>query len=119
MATIALEKMVFYARHGVFKEEHTLGNRFEVSVYFEIDLKPEIVIEDSIRHTVDYGKVYQLVEEQMRINRKLLETLAVSISQKILQEFLMVNKARVRVTKFNPPINGVCDYVYVEYEGLR
>lgn len=119
MATIALKGLVFYARHGVFKEEHRLGNRFEVSVYIEIDLAPEIVHEDSIRHTVDYSDVYQIVASEMEQSRRLLETLAVSITEAILNKFTIIKSAKAEVKKYNPPINGICDHVVVEYMALR
>lgn len=118
MAQIGLEGMTFFAHHGVFPEENTVGNRYDVSVYLTTDIA-EAAEHDSIRHTIDYGRVYQIVSEEMQAPRKLLETLAVHIGRRLVAEYAQVQQVLVRVSKYNPPIKGICERAYVEHTEIR
>jgi dihydroneopterin aldolase len=37
--TVSLEGMAFFARHGFYEEERTLGNRYEVDIAVETPLE--------------------------------------------------------------------------------
>jgi len=119
MDTIRLENMVFYGYHGVKSEESALGARFEVDVQLQTNLQPAVE-SDRLADTVNYNDVYELVEHQVT-ERKcyLLETLAGTICERVLNEFPGVSSVLVRVRKPNAPIEGVLDYVEVEIERER
>ncbi len=59
MDEIIIRGMQFYGYHGVFPEETITGQRFCVDVYLRLDLQ-EAGRSDSVKHTVDYGKVYEV-----------------------------------------------------------
>ncbi len=108
---IVLTGMEFYAYHGVYDEEGRLGARFAV----DVELRLALTGTDSIKSTVDYGRVYQLVAEAVTGTRfKLIEALAVTICERLLQAEPLVAEALVRVHKPNAPLPGIVRDVYVE-----
>ena len=61
---------------------------------------------DDLSDTIDYVHLNKIVKEEMAIRSKLLETVAERILVRIMDELLMVQKAKVAVSKINPPIGG-------------
>lgn len=113
MDRIIFEKIQFYAYHGVLEEENRLGQKFEVDLEMYLDLK-EAGKSDSINDTINYTRVYDVVNEiLMGTKRQLLESIAENIAQKILIQF-SINEVVVRVRKLNPPIHGYLKSVAVE-----
>lgn len=106
--SIALENMTFFAHHGYYEEEQKTGNRYSVDVALELDFT-EGAIHDKLDFTVNYEQVYKIVAQEMAINARLLEHLAHRISQKLLNNFTAVSCASVSVSKYNPPIGGLCE----------
>ena len=114
MATIALEGMRFFARHGVFEEEKVNGNTFEVDVWLDTGDRA-LPQSDALSDALDYGKVYAAAAEAMDTPVDLLETLVQKIGHKCLQAFPgELDLVRVRVSKLNPPVAGACARSYVE-----
>ena len=111
MDKIVLSGLEFYARHGVFDAEHTLGARFVVDVELALHLSNE----DSLSQTVDYAAVYNLVQHVMQGKRyRLIEALAHHLSTQILNAQPLVHTATVRVHKPNAPLPGIVRDVYAE-----
>lgn len=97
--------MRFYAFHGCFDEEQSIGTHFRVDLEFECDTE-KAQQSDSIDDTVNYLSVYRVVKEQMEINSHLLEHVADRIAGAVLREFAAVESVTVKVTKLNPPLGG-------------
>lgn len=112
MTEIFLEGLEFYAHHGFYKEEQSLGNRFQVDLKIRADVSGAGE-NDELTLTVDYVKVYALVREQMNIRFKLLETLGQRIIADLRQHFAQIVFIEVTISKFNPPISGLCRRVAV------
>lgn len=112
---ISLEGMVFYGYHGVLQEENKIGNRYEVTIHLDTDIDP-LTLDDDIKNTVDYYKIYSRIQSIMENKTKLLETIAYKIATVIIENFPPVTGVRVQVTKYNPPLNGLCEKAVVEYE---
>ena len=111
--------MVFIANHGVQAEEQLAKQRFEVDVSMDVDFE-EAAREDDLRKTVDYAKVYDFVEELILSNRfRLLERIAWTIAQRILEEFPIALYVEVSVRKVNPPIGGKCASAEAVFRGPR
>ncbi len=108
--------MEFYARHGYYEEERVIGNKYSVDVEMELDFT-DAVKEDKLDGTVNYEKVYALVAEVMGIDAMLLEHLAGKIISQIKDKFHFVKEVRVRVSKYNPPVKGLCKKATVELVG--
>ena len=102
--TIALEDMIFYAFHGVYAEEQTLGREFRVSVYLEC----HVIIDgdDRLSNTYNYEWIYEIVKEEMAIPRKLLETVAFHIAQKLRQKSNLLSSGEIRIYKEGLQLGG-------------
>ena len=115
MGIIRLEGMEFFAYHGYHVEERTIGNRYEVNLEVEADFE-EGAQTDRLGGTVDYGKLHQLVSERMAQPAKLLEHLAREMCVAIQAAFPFLSRVQVGVTKFNPPLGGICHKATVVYQ---
>ncbi len=111
---IQLVGMVFYGHHGVDPMEQELGQRFIVDVDVYRDLKPA-GLSDDVRDTINYARIYALVKGIIEgPSRKLLENLAESIAQGVL-DGLKVDAVRVKVKKPEVPMKGsILDFASVE-----
>ncbi len=113
MITISLHGAGFFAWHGFYPEEQKLGNKFIVDA--EVSFIPKTnMMQDKIANTVDYEKLYEIVDGQMKQTRKLIETVAQAIADEIKDEYSFVEKIKVSIKKLNPPLNGKVDYSCVE-----
>lgn len=115
MGKITLEGMTFFANHGVTDEEQKTGNRYTVDVALTTDFLSAAEA-DLIDNTIDYEKVYIIVHQIMKGNARLLEALALRIINALKESFDQLEKVNVKVSKHNPPINGVCEKATVELE---
>ena len=116
MGKVSLEGMEFYARHGYYEEERVIGNKYSVDVTLHVDFS-EAAFEDKLEGTVNYEKVYEIVQNVMSINANLLEHLAGKMIKSLKQNFPQIKLAHVRISKYNPPIMGLCQRATVELEG--
>lgn len=118
MAIIRLENMEFYAYHGCFSEEATIGTYFRVDVVFETDT---VVAEatDNIEDAVNYLEVYQRIKYEMETPSHLLEVITKRIGNALLDTFPKIDKVKVKTSKLNPPLGGKLAAVSVENEFIR
>ncbi|MDQ7063049.1 MAG: dihydroneopterin aldolase [candidate division KSB1 bacterium] len=108
-----MKNMLFHAYHGVWDEEREVGQRFQVDVEIYDDFSVAGK-SDRLKDTIDLYRVYQVVEEVVvRRQFKLVEALAETIAQALLQQF-NIREIRVRVRKPNSPIKGISDGIEVE-----
>ncbi len=105
MIEINLNDAEFFAHHGYYAEERVLGSRFIVDI--SVSFAPQGNLnEDEIGNTVNYEQLYNIACDEMKITRKLIETVAQSILDKIKNEFPFVIKIRVCLKKMDPPLKG-------------
>ena len=113
MSSITLEKMYFYAHHGCFSEERTIGTRFLLDVTYETDTS-QAQKTDNIADTVSYLSVYQTIKREMQQPSHLLEHVGDRIGEALLREYPAIDSVRVKVSKLAPPLGGQLDAVSVE-----
>ena len=102
---IILEGLQFYAFHGRNAEEREMGQPFVVDLEAELDLRPA-GLSDRISDTISYTHLYRAVKAEMEAPPKdLLESVAESIAQRLLDSF-PIQAVRVRLKKTRPPIKG-------------
>lgn len=116
MGKVSLEGMEFYARHGYYEEERVIGNKYSVDVTLDVDFS-EAASEDKLEGTVNYEQVYEIVRDVMSIDANLLEHLAGKMIKSLKDAFQSVQKVQVKISKYNPPIKGLCHKATVELEG--
>jgi 7,8-dihydroneopterin aldolase/epimerase/oxygenase len=116
---IRIRNMQFYGYHGLFPEENTLGQHFEVDVevfgsfegWVKYGADPDV---SKVEGAVNYPEVYELVDKIVTGERYgLVESVADRIAGAI-QETFGVEKLIVRVRKPNPPVAGHFDGIEVE-----
>jgi dihydroneopterin aldolase len=116
---VRLINIVFYAHHGVLKEEHTVGAKYEVDAELTFDFT-DAAQNDDITKTVDYGAVYKKIREALTLKKYfLIEAVAYEIANDLLRDFPVLEKVAIKVRKRNPPVDGICDYAEADYATMR
>jgi dihydroneopterin aldolase len=104
---VVLEGLEFHAYHGVYPHERSSGNKFEVDVMIDTKFS-ESAFRDELTGTINYEDLYAIVKEVMEKPSKLLETVGHAIAEQALIAFPTAQVVEVKISKFNPPIGGVC-----------
>lgn len=113
--TVKLVNAVFYAHHGVMQEEHRIGGRYEVDVAIDLELDPAAESDD-LSKTVDYERIYRMVEGIVTRNRfYLIEKLAYLIAHEVKDTYPGAEHIEVAVRKPNPPVGGTADHAEAVY----
>lgn len=110
--TIELKGLRFFANHGWFDEEALLGNEFEVNFWGTFQAQENIT---SLEDTVDYSKVYELIQSTFAEREKLLETVAQKIANRIEATFKEIKTIQLTITKRNPLIPAFTGTVGITY----
>ena len=106
MDKIILSGIELFARGGVTEAEKQIGHRYRVEVELGTDVSVAART-DSLADTIDYVRVYGIVRETLvERSYNLVETVAVRTAERMLEE-LPAQYATVRLTKLNPPIDGI------------
>ncbi|MGY2767659.1 dihydroneopterin aldolase [Thermostichus sp. MS-CIW-26] len=114
---LVLQGLVFHAYHGHCPEEAVLGGRFVVDVEMRLSLAE---IQDDLSGTVDYAQVYEMVRQEVTgQRRRLIETLADQIAERLWQSYPQLEALTVRVHKPHAPLPGLFEDVYVEVDRRR
>lgn len=102
--TVSLEGIEFFSYHGLYDFEREKGNTFIVDVFMQRQYESDEL--HSLVATIDYEKVYALVEAVMADPEALLETVAHKMQVAITAAFGNVEKLTLKVKKKNPPIKN-------------
>lgn len=115
---VILQGLEFHAYHGLYPHERSSGNKFEVDVEVETQFQ-ESAFNDDLSGTVDYEPLYALIKTEMEKPSKLLETVGHAIAVRTLEQFPNALSVSVNISKFNPPIGGVCKKATVSVSRTR
>lgn len=105
MGIVKVSNIRVYAYHGCLVEEGKIGSEYRVDISVKADLS-QSANSDDLLDTVDYVYLNKIVKQEMAIRAKLLEQVAKRIIDRIFKEVKLVDKAKVSVSKINPPIGG-------------
>lgn len=111
-SSILLENIVFYAHHGVLRQETVVGNVFIVNLKVDLDLEKSC-LSDNLADTISYADIYECVKNEMMIPSKLLEHAAYRIISRLKEKYTQIDKIEIKLSKRNPPIGGQLDYASV------
>ncbi len=101
---IALDQVRFFSPIGFYDEEQILGNEFFVSICVSFPFKnPD---SEDLNNTINYEELYRILLEVMSPKRKLLESAAEDILNRVLEEYAFVDLIDVTIRKVNPPFGG-------------
>jgi dihydroneopterin aldolase len=112
MDKIMVEGIKLYAYHGCLDEEARIGTNYRIDVTVWGNLTPAS-LSDDLADTLDYVIINRIVKEEMLIRAKLIEQVAQRILNRLLDEMPPVAKAKVKLSKLSPPINGDVESVSV------
>lgn len=115
MGIIEIEGMEFYAYHGHFAEEQIVGNRFIVNLTINTDCS-KAAKSDDLADALNYLAVYQVIKEEMQIKSHLLEHVAGRIINRLYDSYKTIEKAKIKISKMNPPMGGQIEKVSVTLE---
>lgn len=102
---ICLSGLRFNSRIGVYEQERKVGNEYVVDVTVSYDAA--LFKEEDLSTSVSYADIYEEIKMEMHRERRLLESVALSISQRISGRWSFVDEIIVRIVKTAPPINGI------------
>lgn len=112
MGIIKVENIRVFAHHGCLKEETVIGSLYRVDLKVWANLK-KAAITDNLLDTVDYVLLNKIVVEEMATPSKLLEQVCQRIIKRIFKEDPLCRRARIQISKINPPIGGDVEKVSV------
>jgi dihydroneopterin aldolase len=115
---VILQGLEFHAYHGVYPHERSSGNKFEVDVEVETQFSAS-AFRDDLSGTINYEDLYALIKGEMEKPSKLLETVGHAIAVRTLENFPAALSVSVNISKFNPPIGGVCKKATVSVSRIR
>lgn len=103
MIKIALHGAEFFAYHGFYFEEQKLGTCFLVDM--EVSFTPIADLsEDTLANTVNYEHLYEIACDEMKQTKKLIDTVAQAILNRIKTKYQFAEKIEVSIKKLNPPL---------------
>lgn len=115
MNLIQVKGIRCYSYHGCLDEETLIGGHFEVDVDLWCNFKPSADTDD-LTLTINYVDVNRIVEEEMAVASKLIETVAYRITARLKSDFSILDRSRVEIRKINPPLEGDVSHVAVIVE---
>lgn len=118
MGKITLEGLEFFAFHGYYDEEQKIGNKYGVDISIESSLD-KAGTDDKLSETIDYEELYEIIRNEMSIPSRLLENIGGRIMNAVFKKFPLVTFVEIKVSKFNPPIGGICNRAIVTLSSAR
>lgn len=115
MTRIGLEGMEFYAFHGYYEAERKIGNKYRLDVF--VTLEHELKGTDDIDDTVNYEDIFEICKEEMSQPKKLLETVAYNIIDRLKREKKKITKVYLKLRKVGVQLGGKVDQSVIEFEG--
>lgn len=114
MDQITIKDLVIYGKHGVFKEEQIMGQRFLVSAVLWVDTRTSGK-SDNLRDSVNYGTVCHEIKNFLENNTyRLIEAAAEHMAEHILLNFPLVKEVELELKKPWAPIGLPLDTVAVK-----
>lgn len=116
MDKIVIENLEVFANHGVFKEEHALGQKFLVSAELNINTR-KAGVSDALVMSVDYTRICKVICSFMREHTfQLLEAVAENLALVLFANFEPLQGVKLTIKKPWAPVGVHVDYVGVTIE---
>jgi len=105
MNCISLNGLEFFAYHGCFDEEKTIGTNFNIDLmlYGDFSIAEQT---DNLNDTINYQDIYLLIKQEMNTSSNLLENVARRILKKISDTYPQIIQIEIKLSKMNPPLGG-------------
>jgi len=109
---IRLSDLRCYAHHGITEAERRMGQEFRSDIVLTCPNPGNVT---QIGETVDYTRVYQLFRETMEVPQPLLETVAMTLADRLHHAFPQVAEINISIEKTSPPIATLVGRVGITY----
>ena len=113
MLSIHLNKLKFHSFHGMHEEEKILGNELELNITVLVNSDEKIV---SLKQTVNYVTLYEIIKQRMDKPTPLLETVAQDLAEMICSFDNRIKSVEINIKKLNPPIHNFHGQISVSYK---
>lgn len=114
MDKIKIVNLECFARHGVYAEENSLGQKFIVSAVLHTDTR-KAGLTDDLNESVDYGRVCHIINDFMQDNvYKLIETAAEKLAEHLLVSFESIKEVTIEIKKPWAPVGLPLETAAVE-----
>jgi dihydroneopterin aldolase len=117
--SVTVRNLVLFGRHGVYEEEHALGQRFHLDITVETDLSA-VGRSDEARSIINYVRVIEearAVFDSRRFN--LIEAIAEHIAAHLLDVFDAAHAVDITVRKPHAAIDAQFDNVEISIRRTR
>lgn len=119
MDSIHIDKLVFFAHHGVFPEEKSLGQKFIISMILHIDLS-KVGETDQLTHGICYKSV---IENALRLctekNFNTIEGAAEYLAYNLLCIYMDIITIEIKFEKPNAAIKALFDTICINIKRSR
>jgi 7,8-dihydroneopterin aldolase/epimerase/oxygenase len=111
---VFLRGLQFYGYHGVHPEETRLGQRFELDIDVDVDLRGA-GRSDDLEQTVNYSELFALAKDVVEGEPlNLIEAVAETIAMRAMSQYPMIESVTVEIRKPSAPVrSGGIDHVGV------
>ena len=113
MGVIYVNDIEVYANHGCLEEEAVIGGKYVIDAVFHVDVK-KAAHHDDLDLTIDYVKVTEIIQREMSIRAKLIESVGYRMLHALQEQFPQAESIKVTLTKIAPPIPGQVGSVSIE-----
>jgi len=110
---IELKELHFHAFHGLLPQESRVGGDFIVTLRVGYDWSRAMETDD-VADTLNYARLYELVDREMAVPSSLLENVAGRIAKALETRYPDITSLDLWLTKVNPPIGADCRGACVE-----
>lgn len=116
MDRIYIKKLEIFAKHGVFAEEKTLGQKFLISAVLHTDIR-EAGKTDDLTKSIHYGEVSHMMKEYLESHTfDLLERAVETLAEKMLLEIPGLQEVELELEKPWAPIGLPLETVSVSIQ---
>lgn len=102
---VCLNKVRFYANHGVLPQERATGGEFVVSLRVKY-LFEKAIESDNVEDTLNYAELFDIINKEMQKPSCLLEHVAGRIGKSIIEAFPSIETIDITIDKTNPPMGA-------------
>lgn len=111
--TITLNDLQFYSKIGVDPQERIVGNEFRVNIaaaYNAASFRSE-----QLQTTISYADIYEIISQEMKMEWELMESVAQSVTDKIISRWNQIEEIIIEIIKVTPPIPGIVGNCGIKY----
>ena len=103
---IEINSLRLRAYHGVFPQETSVGNIFEITMAVETDLDDQSIKSDSLEGTINYATLVAIIKHEMAKPSALIENVAYRLKETVIEAYPAILHGRIKIAKLLPPISN-------------